>query len=146
MARDRLLGFLLGAGFGVGIGMLLAPKSGDKTRGLLKEKADEGKEYLKRLSSELRDSATDIIESGKEAIGRQKDALGGRRGQQASVRRGGRTACTVRRPDGSLTSGSYVGRCISMGDYERRFFGVHRGRRTNRSDIRRVLHGQGHAG
>jgi gas vesicle protein len=75
MARDRLLGFLLGAGFGVGIGMLLAPKSGDKTRGLIKEKVDEGKEYLKRRSSELRDSATDIIESGKEAIGRQKDAL-----------------------------------------------------------------------
>jgi gas vesicle protein len=75
MARDGLLGFLLGAGVGVGIGMLFAPKSGDKTRGLLKEKADEGKEYLKRRSSELRDSATDIIESGKEAIGRQKDAL-----------------------------------------------------------------------
>jgi len=75
MARDGLLGFLLGAGVGVGIGMLFAPKSGDKTRGLLKEKADEGNEYLKRRSSELRDSATDIIESGKEAIGRQKDAL-----------------------------------------------------------------------
>ena len=75
MARDGLLGFLLGAGVGVGIGMLFAPKSGDKTRGLLKEKADEGKEYLKRRSSELRDSATDIIERGKEAIGRQKDAL-----------------------------------------------------------------------
>ena len=75
MARDGLLGFLLGAGVGVGIGMLFAPKSGDKTRGLLKEKADEGKEYLKRRSSELRDSATDIIERGKEAIGRQKDTL-----------------------------------------------------------------------
>jgi gas vesicle protein len=75
MARDGLLRFLLGVGVGVGIGMLFAPRSGNKTRALLQEKADEGKEYLKRRNSELRDSATDIIERGKEAIGRQKDAL-----------------------------------------------------------------------
>ena len=75
MARDGLARFFLGLGVGVGIGMLLAPKSGDKTRDLIKEKADEGKEYLTRRSSALRDGATDIIESGKEAIGRKKDAL-----------------------------------------------------------------------
>ena len=75
MAGDGLLRFLLGVGVGVGIGMLLAPTSGDKTRDLLKERAVEGKEYLTRRSSELRDGATDIIGSGKEAIGRKKDAL-----------------------------------------------------------------------
>ena len=75
MTRDGLLKFLLGVGVGVGIGMLFAPRSGHKTRDLLKEKADEGQEYLKRRNSALRDSATDIIERGKEAIGRQKDAL-----------------------------------------------------------------------
>jgi gas vesicle protein len=75
MARDGLLRFLLGVGTGVGIGMLFAPRSGNKTRDLLQEKADEGKEYLKRRNSELRDSASDIIERGKETIGRQKDAL-----------------------------------------------------------------------
>ena len=94
MARDGLLGFLLGAGVGVGIGMLFAPKSGDKTRDLLKEKADEGKEYLQRRSSELRDSATNIIESGKEAIGRQKDALAAAvaAGKQAYGEAGGQPA------------------------------------------------------
>jgi gas vesicle protein len=75
MAREGPLRFLLGVGVGVGIGMLLAPKAGDKTRGLLKEKVDEGKEYLTRRSSELREGAADIIESRKEAIGRKKDAL-----------------------------------------------------------------------
>jgi gas vesicle protein len=75
MARHGLLGFLLGVGLGIGIGVLLAPRSGDRTRGLLKEKADEGKEYLTRRSSELRASATDVIESGKQAIGHKKDAL-----------------------------------------------------------------------
>src|SRR5580704_11383379 len=75
MARDGLSSFLLGVGVGIGIGLLFAPKSGQETRELLKEKADEGKEYLKRRGSELRDNASDIIERGKEVIGRQKDTL-----------------------------------------------------------------------
>jgi gas vesicle protein len=75
MDREGLASFFLGIGVGVGIGLLFAPSSGEETRELLKEKADEGKEYLKRRSSELRDNASDIIERGKEAIGRQKDNL-----------------------------------------------------------------------
>jgi gas vesicle protein len=75
MNRDGLASFLLGLGVGVGLGMIFAPKSGEETRELLKGKADEGKEYLKRRGSELRDSAGEIIERGKEAISRQKDTL-----------------------------------------------------------------------
>ena len=75
MERDGLASFCLGLGVGIGVGLLFAPKSGQETRELLKGKADEGKEYLKRRSSELRDNATDMIERGKEAIGRQKDTL-----------------------------------------------------------------------
>jgi gas vesicle protein len=75
MNRDGLASFLLGLGVGVGVGLIFAPKSGEETRELLKGKADEGKEYLKRRGSELRDSAGEIIERGKEAISRQKDTL-----------------------------------------------------------------------
>lgn len=75
MGKDALASFLLGVGVGLGLGLLFAPKSGEETRELLRGKADEGKEYLKRRSSELRDSASEIIERGKEAIGRQKDTL-----------------------------------------------------------------------
>jgi len=60
---------------GVGLGLLFAPSPGQQTRELLKEKADEGKEYLKRRGSELRDTASEIIDRGKEAIGRQRDNL-----------------------------------------------------------------------
>ena len=75
MSKDGLASFLLGLGVGIGIGLLFAPTSGVETRELLKGKADEGKEYLKRRGSELKDSASDIIERGKEVIGRQKDTL-----------------------------------------------------------------------
>lgn len=67
--------FFLGLGLGVAVGLLFAPKSGSETRDLLISKADEGKEYLKRRSNELRDSATDAIEKGKTAVGRQRDHL-----------------------------------------------------------------------
>jgi len=75
MDRDGLASFVLGVGVGVGLGLLFAPKPGEETRELLKEKADEGKEYLKRRGTELRNNAGDIIERGKEVISRQKDTL-----------------------------------------------------------------------
>jgi gas vesicle protein len=67
--------FFLGLGLGVAVGLLFAPKSGSETRDLLLTKADEGKEFLKRRSTELRDSATDAIEKGKSAVTRQRDHL-----------------------------------------------------------------------
>ena len=42
MDKNGLSSFLLGLGVGVGIGMLFAPKSGQETRELIKNKAGEG--------------------------------------------------------------------------------------------------------
>ena len=67
--------FFLGLGLGVAVGLLFAPKSGPETRELIRSKADEGKEYLKRRSDELRGSANDAIERGRTAVGRQRDNL-----------------------------------------------------------------------
>jgi len=67
--------FFLGLGLGVAAGLLFAPKAGTETRELLLTKADEGKEYLKRRSTELKDSATEVLEKGKSAVNRQRDQL-----------------------------------------------------------------------
>lgn len=67
--------FFLGLGLGVAVGLLFAPKSGAETRDLLLAKADEGKEYLKQRSADLKDSASDILEKGKSAVTRQRDNL-----------------------------------------------------------------------
>jgi gas vesicle protein len=75
MDKNGLSSFLLGLGVGVGIGMLFAPKSGPETRELLKTKAGEGTEYLKQRGEEARQTATEWVEKGKEALGRQKDTL-----------------------------------------------------------------------
>jgi gas vesicle protein len=67
--------FFLGLGLGVAVGLLFAPKTGADTRELLLSKADEGRDYLKRKSSELRDQASDVIDKGKNAVTRQRDNL-----------------------------------------------------------------------
>jgi gas vesicle protein len=86
MSNDGWANFFLGLGIGVGIGILIAPKSGEETRDLLRAKADEGKEYLKKQTSGLRESASeladdlkvrgeDLVARGKDALNRQRDVL-----------------------------------------------------------------------
>ena len=71
----RLSYFCLGLGIGVAVGILFAPKSGEETRAYLRNKAEEGKDYVKRRGDELRDSAGDLIDRGRTAITRQRDHL-----------------------------------------------------------------------
>jgi gas vesicle protein len=70
--------FFLGLGLGVAVGLLFAPKSGAETRELILSKADEGKEYLRRRSGELKETASDAYDRGKtaasEAIDRGRSA------------------------------------------------------------------------
>jgi len=73
--KNGLSAFLLGLGVGVGIGMLFAPKSGSETRELLKNKANEGSDFLKQRSTELKQTATEWVDKGKEAVSRQRENL-----------------------------------------------------------------------
>ncbi|MBZ5609728.1 MAG: YtxH domain-containing protein [Acidobacteriia bacterium] len=67
--------FFLGLGLGVAVGLLFAPKTGAETRDLIRSKADEGKDYLKRRTGDLRESASQTIEKGRTAVTRQRDNL-----------------------------------------------------------------------
>lgn len=76
MEEDKRISyFCLGLGIGVAVGILFAPKSGEETRQLLRSKADESKDYLKRKSGELKDSAVDLADKSKLALQRQKEQL-----------------------------------------------------------------------
>jgi gas vesicle protein len=75
MSKGRWGHFFLGLGVGVGLGLILAPESGEEVRGVLKDRADEGKEFLKKQASDLRESASGIVDKGREVINRQKDTL-----------------------------------------------------------------------
>jgi gas vesicle protein len=76
MDEDRKLSyFFLGLGVGVAVGLLFAPKSGEETREIIRSKADEGKEYLRRRGEEWKESATELVERGRTAINRQRDQI-----------------------------------------------------------------------
>ena len=75
MDKNGISAFLLGLGVGVGIGMLFAPKSGQETRELIKNKAGEGTDYLKQKSGDLKQSASEWVDKGKDALGRQKENI-----------------------------------------------------------------------
>src|ERR1700686_1196721 len=75
MDKDSLVTFFLGLGIGIGVGFLFAPKSGEETRDMLMSKADEGTDYLRKQASDIRESASDIVEKGRGAVNRQKEIL-----------------------------------------------------------------------
>jgi gas vesicle protein len=75
MNRDGFANFIFGLGVGLGLGILLAPRSGEETRQILKEKADEGTEYLKRQSADLRENANDMLDKGRQVLDRQRDQV-----------------------------------------------------------------------
>ena len=72
---NKLSYFFLGLGLGVTVGLLVAPKSGPETREMLLAKADEGKDYLLRRTDDLKDSASDLVEKGRNVILKQKDQM-----------------------------------------------------------------------
>jgi gas vesicle protein len=55
--------------------MIFAPQAGAETRNLLRTRANEGGDYVRRRGTQLRESAGDLIERGKSAVSRQKDNL-----------------------------------------------------------------------
>src|SRR5947207_4089169 len=75
MAEDNggFMWFLAGLGLGALVGVLYAPRSGSETREVLREKAEEGREFVKSRSRQVRDQAGDWVERGKDVVGQQKD-------------------------------------------------------------------------
>ena len=67
--------FFLGVGVGVAVGMIFAPQSGAETRGLIKSKANESSEYLRRRSEEIRDQASDAVQKGKDTVTKHREHL-----------------------------------------------------------------------
>lgn len=78
--------FLLGLGIGVAAGILWAPRAGEETRQIIADKAgegadylrsraQEGSEYVRQKTDDLKGSATDLYEKGRQTVSRQKDTL-----------------------------------------------------------------------
>ena len=73
--NNKISYFFLGLGLGVAAGLLFAPQSGEETRVMLKNKADESRDLLKQRSEALRDQAADAVQRGKETVSRHRENL-----------------------------------------------------------------------
>ena len=74
ISKDTCL-FLLGAGLGVGLGILLAPRSGHATRNAILEGVNSGKAYVARQGQDLAEKAAEIAEQGRETLEKGKGSL-----------------------------------------------------------------------
>ena len=76
MEDDKKLSyFCLGLGIGVAVGVLFAPKSGEETRLLIRSKADESKDFVKRRADELKEQASELVDRSKDVIAQKKEHL-----------------------------------------------------------------------
>ena len=73
--ENKFAYFAFGFGVGLALGVLFAPKSGEETRQFLRDKAVEGKDYLKQRADEVKESAGEAVERGKSAVSRHKEHL-----------------------------------------------------------------------
>jgi gas vesicle protein len=67
--------FLAGLGMGAVLALLFAPRSGKETREYIAGKAEEGRDYVKTKTEDLRRQAEGAVEKGKDLVTKQKELL-----------------------------------------------------------------------
>lgn len=72
--KTVLIAVLAGAAAGLAVGLLMAPKSGDKLRGDIGRSVEEYLESARRKADELKTSAANLAQRGLREVQRTKDA------------------------------------------------------------------------
>lgn len=67
-AGSGVIALLAGLGFGLGVGLLAAPKAGRETRAQIADSIHCGLEEAKKKSCEIQNAATEKINQGKRAF------------------------------------------------------------------------------
>ena len=75
MNRECTLGFLMGIGTGIALGVLFAPKSGAATRNFLSEQVETKTSELRKQASAALASATAAVERGRTEFAKTKEGV-----------------------------------------------------------------------
>ncbi len=70
-----LLSFFIGGIIGAGVALLTTPKTGQETRRIIKDFADDARDKAGDYVGQVKDKATDYVEKGKEFIDSQKGII-----------------------------------------------------------------------
>ena len=74
-AGQILLSFFIGGLIGAGIAILTAPKTGEETRKMMKEFAEEAKEKAEDCIDQVKGVATTYFEKGKDFIEKENNII-----------------------------------------------------------------------
>ena len=72
---NRVCGFLTGMAAGAGLGLLLAPRSGVKTRSLIQRRANDSADYLRKRADDARDAAAEAIRDSTRKVAKGTEAV-----------------------------------------------------------------------
>ncbi len=67
--------FVAGLGIGTAVALLFAPQSGEETRKQIKEKAQDGTDFVAAKGREIRKQAEGLVDQGKDMVSKQKARL-----------------------------------------------------------------------
>lgn len=70
---NSFLWFLAGLGVGAVVGVLYAPRAGAEMRQSIREKAEEGRDFMRDRAREARDQASQWVDRGRDYLNQQKD-------------------------------------------------------------------------
>lgn len=70
-----LFALIAGAGAGLAVGLLMAPKPGDKLRADIRGAIDEGFDTAKHKADDLKNSAVNLAQRGLKEMQRSKDSV-----------------------------------------------------------------------
>lgn len=74
-AGTVLLSFFVGGLIGAGVALLTAPKTGEETRRMIKDLAEEAKEKAEDYMGQVKGKATTYVEKGREFIEKEKNVI-----------------------------------------------------------------------
>jgi gas vesicle protein len=72
--KTSLSYFLVGAGIGCGVAILMAPQTGRKLREQIRDETSRRVKWAKQSGRELRDQAVGLARKGSQAVATRKDA------------------------------------------------------------------------
>ena len=75
MQGTILLSFFFGGLIGAGVALLIAPKTGEETRRMIKELAEEVKEKAEDYIDQAKGTATAYVEKGKDFVEKEKNLI-----------------------------------------------------------------------
>ncbi|OPX98792.1 MAG: YtxH-like protein [Syntrophorhabdus sp. PtaB.Bin047] len=74
-AGTVLLSFFLGGIIGAGVALLTAPKTGEETRKMIREFAEDAKDKAEEYVGQVKEKASTLVDKGKDLLDKEKNII-----------------------------------------------------------------------